>query len=560
MGLHSGVCVTKVGQAFARSLTSVREPIPERFADFLRWVGLEPSEAIEAIADASEGRPVYSALCPKLFGCSNDNLPRCARRVVCVRAGGRGGKTSRLLAPKALHAALTVPLPTLAVGEHAVSLLVAPRELEAMQALSFVRGLIASRDELSALVVNRSMHRGELRLGDAKCITIRRRDGKTVDIRIGVASGGGLSARAKTLVFAGLDEAAFFRAEGELTDKALYQAAIQRVVPGGQVWMVSTPWIEGFGVMEEHLKRDFGRHELTLCAMGTTRELNPSWDPDGTIEAQMRIDDPDNAAREIDAIPLPAGSKLFFAPEVLARAVNENRPRLLDFDPRFEHWASADLGFRRNSSALGISRLEGELLRLAFLDEVIPGRGEPLIPSEVCKGFGDACARYGTFDLQVDYESIEAAREHLGALQLRDPRDRGMAPGRRSVSITEFHPGTELEPAFTRVRTAMSESKVELPNDARLLSQLRRVTSKPLAGGRMSIVLPRVGNAHGDLAVACIMSLSRYQESAAGRKYEALSALMRGAPAPTAKKTARELKEERDLDIQRRMTRMPKAG
>jgi hypothetical protein len=128
--LHSGVCVTKVGQAFARSLTSVREPIPERFADFLRWVGLEPSEAIEAIADASEGRPVYSALCPKLFGCSNDNLPRCARRVVCVRAGGRGGKTSRLLAPKALHAALTVPLPTLAVGEHAVSLLVAPRELE----------------------------------------------------------------------------------------------------------------------------------------------------------------------------------------------------------------------------------------------------------------------------------------------------------------------------------------------------------------------------------------------------------------------------------------------
>lgn len=552
--------MSAIGQGFARSLTMTREPVPERFADFLRWAGLAPSEAIEAIADASEGRHVRTALCPKLFGCANDNLPRCARRVVVVRAGGRGGKTSRILAPKALHAALTVPLPTLAAGEHAVALLVAPRELEAMQALSFVRGIIAGRDELAAMVVNRSMHRGELRLGDAKCITIRRADGKLVDIRIGVASGGGLSARAKTLVFAGLDEAAFFRADGELTDKALYQAAIQRVVPGGQVWMVSTPWIEGFGVMEEHLKRDWGRHELTLCAMGTTRELNPSWDPDGTIEAQMRIDDPDNASREIDAIPLPAGSKLFFSPEVLARAVNENRPRILDFDPRFEHWASGDLGFRRNSSALGISRLEGELLRLAFLDEVIPKRGEPLIPRDVCEGFGEACARYGTFDLQVDYESIEDARGYLGALQLVDPRDHRMAPGRRSVGITEFNPGTELEPAFTRVRTRMADGLVELPNCSRLLSQLRRVTSKPLAGGRMSIVLPRVGNAHGDLAVASIMSLARYQESAAGRKYEELSALMRGAQPSTSKKTTRELREEQDLEMRRRMTRMPKAG
>lgn len=556
--------MSAIAQAFASALTVEREPMPERFADFLRWVGLDPSPAIELVCDASEGRPPqprFSSLCPKLFGCSNDNMPTQRLRVVVVRAGGRGGKTSRLLAPMALFAALTVPLPTLTFGEHAVSLLVAPRELEAMQALNFVRGIIASKDELRALVVNRSMHRGEERLGDAKCIVLRRADGRLVDIRIGVAGSGGLSARAKTLVFAGLDEAAFFRAEGELTDKALYQAAIQRIVPGGQLWMVSTPWIEGFGVMEEHYKRDFGRgpRALTLCATGTTRELNPSWDPDGTIEAQMRIDDPDNASREIDAIPLPAGSKLFFPPELLMKAVNENRELLLDFDARFEHFAAGDLGFRRNSSALGISRLEREIVRLAYLEEVIPQRGAPLVPSEVCQGFGEACARYGTFDLQVDYESIESAREHLGALQLRDPRDHRMAPGRRSISITEFNPGTELEPACTRVRTRMSEGLVELPNHARLLSQLRRVTSKPMAGGRMSIVIPRVGNAHGDLAVAALMSLARFTDNAYGRKLDVLEQIMRGGKlAP--QKTAKELREEQDIEQMRRMTRMPKTG
>jgi hypothetical protein len=541
--------VSALAQAFAASLMVAHEPMPtERFVDFLRWVKLDPSDAIEAIGDASEGRPLqprFSSLCPKLFGCSNDNMPTQRLRVVVVRAGGRGGKTSRLLAPMALFAALTVPLPTLTFGEHAVSLLIAPRELEAMQILNFVRGIIASRPELRALVVNRSTFRGEERLGDAKCIVIRRADGKLVDIRIGVAGSGGLSARAKTLVFAGLDEAAFFRAEGELTDKALYQAAIQRIVPGGQLWMVSTPWIEGFGVMEEHFKRDFGKgsRALTLCATGTTRMLNPSWDPDGTIEQQMRVDDPDNASREIDAIPLPAGSKLFFPPELLAKAINENRERVLDFDPRFEHFAAGDLGFRRNSSAMGNTRLENEIARL--------------VPSEVCRGFGEACARYGTFDLMVDYESIESAREHLSALQLADPRDKRMHPGRRSISITEFNPGTELEPAFTRVRTRMSEGLVEIPNDARLLSQLRRVTSKPLAGGRMSIVIPRVGNAHGDLALASVMSLARFQESSYTRKLDELDATLRGVT-PEPKKTAKQLREEHNLEQARRMTSMPK--
>lgn len=548
---------TPLERAFVAGMAPV-EAVPVRLVDFMRWVGLDPSEAIEAIADASEGRPVRTALCLAIFGCANDNMPTCQRRVVVCRAGGRAGKTSRLLAPKALHAALVVPLPTLARGEHAVSLIVAPRQLEAVQALNFVRGIIESKPELRAMVANRSNHRGAVRLGSSNCITIRRADGTLVDIRVGVASGGGLSARAKTLVFAGMDEAAFFRAEGELTDKALYQAAIQRVVPGGQVWMVSTPWIEGFGVMEEHFGRDHGKHTLTLCATGTTRMLNPSWDPDGTIEEQMRVDDPDNASREIDAIPLPAGSKLFFPPELLMKAVNDNRERCVDFDPRFEHFAAGDLGFRRNSSAMGISRLEGELVRLVFIDEVIPERGAPLVASEVCAGFGDACARYGAFDIQVDYESIEAAREHFGKLELVDPRDHRMAAPKRSISITEFNPGTEMEPAFSRVRSAMGEGHIEIPNDPRLLSQLRRVTSKPIAGGRVRIILPRVGNAHGDLAVACVMALARHQDNAYGRKLEQLDRVMRGQKPET--KSAAQTKEAADLERMRRMTRMPKAG
>lgn len=554
--------MTLLGAAIAKRLTRRWEAIPERFADFLRWIGRDPSEAIEAICDASEGRPVHSALGPKVFGCANDNLPAEPRRVVVVQAGGRGGKTSRLLAPKALHAGLTVPLPTLAPGEHAVSLIVAPRQLEALQALSFVRGILESRDELRALVVNRSVHRGAERLGAAECITIRRpQDGRLVDIRIGVASSGGLSARAKTLVFAGLDEAAFFRAEGELTDKALYQAAIQRVVPGGQVWMVSTPWIEGFGMMAELFQADFGRHEHTLCATGPTRLLNPTWDPDGTIEKHLRTTDPDNASREIDAIPLPAGSKLFFPPEVLAKAVNDNRPRHLEPDHRFTHYAGTDLGFRRNSSALGIARVDGKVVRLAYLEEVRPERGKPLVPSEVCEGFAEACARYSAWSVLGDLHYSETAREHFGVARHRDPADRREVPHLRSVSYVDFIPTIEnVSDAFARVRDMMADGRIELPKDDRLLSELRRTTSRPMPGGAVKVELPRVGNAHGDLAMACVLAMSRYQDGSYARKLEELARRAAEREQSAKPKTRREEREAAALDEMRRMTRMPKAG
>jgi hypothetical protein len=524
-----------------------RENIPERFSEFLAWVGLVPSPVIAAIADASQGiRPTLDGdLAQAVFGCSIAELPLALRRVIVARAGGRGGKTSRLLAPKAVHAAMTVPLPTLAPEEHAVALIVAPRALEAKQALSFCRGVIASKPELRNRVVNIVVQRGAERLGTTDCITLRRYDGKLVDIRIGVASSGGLSARAKTLVFCGMDEAAFFRAEGAHTDKDLYQAAIQRVVPGGQVWMVSTPWIEGFGVMEELYGEDWGRHEQTLCATGTTRMLNPTWDPDHTIEAHLRRTDPDNASREIDAVPLPAGSKLFFPPELIARAVNDNRPLILEPDLRFSHFAGMDLGFRKNSSALVIVRDEGPKLRLAYMEEVKMVRGQRPPPSVICKGFATACGRYSVWSAQGDLHYSETAREHFGETPVPDPAWRGMNASMRTVAYEEFIPTAEsVSKAFGRGRDLMGEGRLELPNHAGLLSEMRRTTARPTPGGGIKVELPRIGNSHGDLSMATFIAVGQHRDNAYDRLLDQMTQPTKAAIEPQ----------------HRSMFQMPKAG
>jgi hypothetical protein len=327
-----------------------------------------------------------------------------------------------------------------------------------------------------------------------------------------------------------------------------------------QIWMVSTPWIEGVGALEAAHAEDFGKHSETLCARGTTRQLNPKWDPTGELEAAARKRDPDKAAREIDAIPLPAGSKLFFSPDVLKLCIDEAQTEPMPFDKLYEHMAAGDFAFRTNSSALGIARAEADdLVRLVYWEEQKPKKGAPLVPSVVCEGFGAKCAEYGTFNLLTDFESIEAVREHLGKLRLKDPRDSRVANHQRGISITEFNPGTELEAAFTRALVRMREGKVRLPNDPRLLAQLRTVTAVPRAGGKTSIVIPTVNDAHGDLAIACILAIARFEDNAYRRKLKEGAKRLAGQKVePTM--TTREKRDAEAFERMRAMTKMPKAG
>lgn len=295
---------------------------PLRFREFLEskdFCNLELSPLVAAIADASEGiRPttIDDDVAVRHFGCPLDGLPLGKHRTVDIRAGGRGGKTSRLLAPKAVHAAWTVPLPTLRAGEFGSAVLVAPDLKLARQALSFVHGYVEESPVLRA-----ARHGPPTK----DHVELRRPDGKLVRIEILAATRGGRAVRARTLVFAGLDEACFFFAEGTgvVNDTEIYDAVLMRVVPGGQTWIVSTPWIDGVGLLEQHIKVNWGKHERTLCATAPTRALNPTWDPTGEIEADMRAQDPDKAAREIDAIPMKGSGVSFISADALDACVED---------------------------------------------------------------------------------------------------------------------------------------------------------------------------------------------------------------------------------------------
>ncbi len=461
------------------------------FSEHKDFCALALSPLVAAIMDASDGiRPdtLDDDACLRHFGCPLDALPTTPPRTVVVRAGGRGGKTSRLIATKAVQAALTVPLPTLGKGERAVALLMAPDLALSRQALSFAKGYIEASATLRACGVNDTVDEIEL----------LRPDGKPVTIRVRAASRGGRGGRGFVLVYAGLDEACFFRDEatGVVNDQEIYRAVAQRIVPGGQCWIVSTPWVQGVGVLEELLAANFGTHTHALCVVAPTRALNPTWDPDGAIEADLRERDPDNAEREIDAVPLAVGSAVFFDKTSIDAAIDERRP--LDLAPEDGHLygSGGDFAFRRNSSALAVVEREDDRYELAHLDEQRPVKGTPLKPSAVCESFAATVLRFGCGDVACDSHERDQVAEELAQY------------GLSALAAPEGQAGkAEM---FLLARRIFREGKLTIPKHARFLAQLRGVMSKPSPGGGMTITSPRSADgAHGDLVSAFVAAVWR---------------------------------------------------
>lgn len=479
------------GDTLLRGVASANETSISlrRFATSKHFCALDPSPLARAIMDAACGLPVTTiddVAALKHFGCALAQIPRHAPKSVAVRAGRGGGKSSQLLAPKILHAAWTVPVPDLARGEEAFALIVAPTLDGAGQTFAFVRGIVEGSPKLRAALVGDPL---------AESLRLRRPDGRVCCIRTFAATRGGTNLRSRTLVGVAFDEAAFFRDHTSVVnDKELFRAVLPRLVPGAQVWLATTPWIAGVGVVEEEFARDYGKHESTLCVTAPTRALRPSWDLDGSLERAMRADDPDMTEREIDAVPLPAGSAQFFAPAAIDAAIDRDRPVDLPPAEGVIYGAGGDAGFRRNSSTLAIAGREGARVRLALMRELKPEPGVPLQPAVVVATYAREMQRYGCTAWTVDSHEREAIRLELA----RHSMDARNAPEGQ----------TGKAEMFILTRKLLHEGRLDLPNLPRLARQLSDVVAKPMPGGGLSIQSPHSRDgSHGDLVSALVAAV-----------------------------------------------------
>lgn len=519
---------------------------------------LPASKAQILLLRAADGRPANDVLPADrmLFhlGCDrlpeNDNgllwngerLPSGRPQLVVLRTGIRAGKT--LISVLALlYSVLTcqfrrapeyedeVPGPDGKVGvrpgELVRALIVAPRLENTRAAFQQLVQTMKESPKLRKLFAKEPL---------AESCVIRRPDGREVEIKRIAADAGGTNLRSTWLAGALFDEADFHDGEDaavNLTEN--YRACAGRMLPGAQIWIPSSPWAEGsaFDKLFNEILKDQLR-EGRLAFHSDTLSMNPS--ANRADMERMRRTDPDNAAREYDAIPFGAGAELFYPEDAIrasftrsefhAASGDGKQIEVLAPDPRCPHVAAADWGFRKNSSALAITRSDGGKVRLAFRVEYRPQKGGSLKPSRVVQEFAFWTMKYGCPAILGDMHSVDSTIEELNKLAraLKEPEKADAEqkawvervkgdPFARTAQVPRYiewpskttaHPDNDA--AHTEMKRRMQEGLVELPADDRMKQQCRDTKRRPAPGGHMKILLPKHGMAHGDLWGATVIA------------------------------------------------------
>jgi hypothetical protein len=462
-----------------RSLTFVE------FAERVVGVALTPAQRVLARVafDGVEPKDLAGderALARELFG-DVDVIPSAARAVLAVVAGARSGK-SYLGALRLLHLAITVPLDGLAPGESAVGLIVAPDLRLARQCLRFVSGAARIVPHLARFVQTPT----------SDGFALRRPDGRVVSLECLPATRGGSAVRGRTLVGAVLDEACFFRDESAVVnDVDLFRAVTPRVVSGGQTIVASTPWAEA-GLLYEMHRDQFGKPRTVLVACAPTVLMRPS--ERERVDAEYERD-PENASRELGALFLSIGAGSYFDGDAIRACTDVGRSRALA--PALEHRAiaAADFAFSADHSAIVVARVEAGAIVVADWLEVRPKKGHPLRPSEVVGRFAAVARAHGCRQLFADHHYKESVREGLADTGVSFANVEGGIVGKLAT--------------YKRAQTAIAERRVVLPDDSKMLGQLRAVQVRPTPGGGLSISHPRSrGAGHGDLCAALVLALS----------------------------------------------------
>lgn len=430
------------------------------------------SDVALAIVDAIDGTPITTLTeeqHQRIFGCPLGTLTLRRARKYLLSAGGRSGKTSRFLACVAVYCAWTTPLPNLAPKEGAFAFFSAPTKEVAVRIIRFIEGIFATSPVLSRF--------GTASTESAKLV---RPDGKKIVFR--VSAKGKLSGRGGTCVFYGVDESEFFLDSASFDLDEQIKGAEQRVVPGGMVGIVSTPFIEGEGEMQRTLQRERGKHKGALCIeQVSTRELNTTWDPTGEVEADMlaKPGGDANVKREIYAIPFPKGTKRFFNTVKLREAMSRLSNKALK---PLGIGAGSDLGFRRDGCAIVIvKRYQDTMIGVPRMHVIRPVDG-PLVPGQTCAELAKVANEHNAAAVGADGHYVETYRQHLNevGLGLLD------APTGREGKIGMF---TAAYQVFADNRVCLGDMPEEERND--LFDQLSRITTKKLPGGSEEIIVPR---------------------------------------------------------------------
>lgn len=324
---------------------------------------------------AAMGRPVPDAELPLYQQCTGRaQAPAMPAREVWAPKGRRAGG-SRMLAFLLVVWACFRKY-DLAPGERATCLIIAADRKQARTVFGYVLGFVESTPALAALIVRQTQDAIELNNG----------------VSIEIATASFRTTRGYKVVFAGLDEAAFFSSDDGAAnpDTEIVRALRPSLasVPESLLVGISSPYAQR-GELFKHYERYFGRDGDILVWQAATRTMNPTI-PQSVID-QALDEDPVAAAAEWLA-QFRSDIESLFSRDVLDAVTIRGRYELAP-QPGTRYTAFIDpSGGSADSMTLGIGHrdLDGR----AILDCVREAK-PPFSPELVVGDFVRELKRYG---------------------------------------------------------------------------------------------------------------------------------------------------------------------
>lgn len=410
-----------------------------------------------------------------------ERFPANTRRVL-VQVKGRDVGGTRLAAERVAHLALTLPIDRIGLHEVAYAVFGGPKLRHARVGLRHARAALRAH----GVTIQNDSRDG---------FTITRHDGRVIRFEAFAASRGGDTVRGVPIVAALLDEAGFYYDESNVANgEAVFGAITPRLLPGGQVLIVSSPWAES-GLLYTEFSRNHGHPVTAMAALCPTPLMRD--DPETlAMVAQEYERDRENAERELGAGFMAAGSGYYFDSFAIGRSAVDSVP-LRILPPHPKGWtvvAGYDPAYVRDAAEGVIVRADGQRYEVVELFTRIPEKGQPLIPSEVDQAFAERLLEHGGRVIATDQHYRESVRENVSKFDVRLVDTPGGNAGKCEV--------------FGRARDLIHADRVRwCEGHRRLTRQAREVIGKPLAGGLLSISSPRRRGDHGDAVHALALAL-----------------------------------------------------
>jgi hypothetical protein len=422
----------------------------------------------------------------RIFG-GEFEVTNAQRGVVAIVAGARSGKSRLFGAARLVHLGMTLALDALAPSEMAYGPVVAPDLRLARHTFSFiVEAVEASVRSLGAVIVGQT----------TDSLAVQRADGRKVCFVCLPATRGGSALRGRSLFGALLDEVAFFRDENfAVNDAELYRAIAPRVLRGGQIILVSTPWAK-IGLLWEFFRDFFGKPKgAALVAHAPTIVMRDDAPEILELVERETKRDPANARREHGA-EFPDNAASAFTVEHIDKCVDvgvTRRPR----NPECDYGASGDLGFRGDGAAMTIGHREirkvagGPPVEILVQDVLLLARAEKgghLDPERLIAWWSSVLRDFGVRKLHLDGHGFDLASSRF--------RERGVECV--LVSMSNADQNRRFDALAGRIRNG-TVRLLDDPTQRRELSELRCTFS---SGGIVRWEAPRRAHASDDCADA----------------------------------------------------------